>query len=109
MNVPSDKRIMKMKDIFTRYSNDVIATCTVVINVDSMRNPENDFYIFVKRVINFSKIAFIQILMYQHVLLLIHLLNLKLIDNCTNALLVNLVADTIRTREEKGITRPDMI
>ncbi|XP_024883533.1 cytochrome P450 9e2-like [Temnothorax curvispinosus] len=109
MNVPSDKRVMEMKDIFTRYASDVIATCAFGINVDSMRNPENEFYVFGKKTTDFGFVALIKILMYQHVPSLIRLLNLKLIDDRTSAFFVNLVADTIRIREEKGITRPDMI
>ncbi|XP_018404187.1 PREDICTED: cytochrome P450 9e2-like [Cyphomyrmex costatus] len=109
LNVPSDKRVMEMKDIFTKYANDVIASCAFGIDVDSMRNPENDFYIFGKKATNFDTIALIKILMYQHMPSLIRLLNIKLIDDRTNAFFVNLVADTIRIREEKGITRPDMI
>ncbi|XP_011865450.1 PREDICTED: cytochrome P450 9e2-like [Vollenhovia emeryi] len=41
--LPPEKRIMEMKGVFTRYTNDVIATCAFGVNVDSMRNPENEF------------------------------------------------------------------
>jgi len=109
MNVSSDKQVMEMKDIFTRYANDVIATCAFGITVDSMRNPENDFYIFGRKATNFGVISLIKILMYQHMPSLMRLLNLKLIDDRTNAFFINLVADTIKIREEKGIIRPDMI
>ncbi|XP_012531214.2 cytochrome P450 9e2-like [Monomorium pharaonis] len=109
MNVPSDKRVMEMKDIFTRYANDVIATCAFGINVDSMRERENDFYMFGKKATNFNAIAILKVLLHQHMPSLVRLLNIKLIDDCTNAFFVNLVADTVRTREEKGIIRPDMI
>ncbi|KFB49798.1 AGAP012296-PA-like protein [Anopheles sinensis] len=34
----------EMKDVFTRFANDVIATCAFGIKVDSLRNAENDFY-----------------------------------------------------------------
>lgn len=84
MNVPSDKRVIEMKDIFTRYANDVIATCAFGINVDLMRNPENEFYTFGKKATNFGMISFIKILMYQHMPTLIRLLNFKLIDDCTH-------------------------
>ncbi|XP_025073526.1 cytochrome P450 9e2-like [Pogonomyrmex barbatus] len=109
MDVPSDKRIMEMKDIFTRYANDVIATCAFGINVDSMTNPENEFYAFGKKATNFNMIALLKILMYQYTPILIRLLNIKIIDDRTNAFFVNLVDETIRTRDEKGITRPDVI
>lgn len=109
MNVPSDKRVMEMKDICSRYANDVIASCAFGINVDSMRDPDNDFYAFGKKATNFGTISLIKILLYQHTPMLMRLLKLKLIDNRTSAFFVNLVADTIRIRKEKGITRPDVI
>lgn len=109
VNVPSDKRVMEMKDICSRYANDVIASCAFGINVDSMKDRENDFYCFGKKASNFSLIPLIKMLMYQHVPMVMRLLNLKLIDDRTNAFFVNLVADAIRTRDEKNITRPDMI
>jgi len=108
-NVLSDKSVMEMKDIFTRYANDVIATCAFGIAVDSMRNPENEFYLFGKKVINFGLISLVKIMLYQPAPWLIRLLNIKIIDDRTNAFFVNLVADTIKVREEKGITCPDVI
>ncbi|EFN87154.1 Cytochrome P450 6a9 [Harpegnathos saltator] len=41
VQLPLEKRVMEMKDIFTRYNTDVIATCAYGISIDSMRNPEN--------------------------------------------------------------------
>jgi cytochrome P450 family 9 len=47
--LPSEQRTtMQTKDAFTRYTNDVIATCAFGINVDSMRNPKNEFYVYGK-------------------------------------------------------------
>lgn len=89
-NVPSNKRVMEIKDIFTRYTNDVIATCAFGINVDSMRNPDNDFYVYGKKATDLGVISLIKILMYQHVPSLVRLFNLKVIEG-------------------KKITRPDII
>ncbi|XP_011695537.1 PREDICTED: cytochrome P450 9e2-like, partial [Wasmannia auropunctata] len=41
VQLPPEQRIMEMKDVFARYTNDVIATCVFGISVDSMKNPEN--------------------------------------------------------------------
>ncbi|XP_011172780.1 cytochrome P450 9e2-like [Solenopsis invicta] len=109
INVSSDKRVMEMRDIFTRYANDVIATCAFGIHVDSMRDPENNFYVFGKKAVDFGVINIIKIMLHQHMPSLVSLLNIKLMDDRTKEFFVNLVANTIRTRDEKGITRPDMI
>lgn len=37
-------RIIKMKDIVTKYTNNVIATYSFGVSVDSIRNPKKEFY-----------------------------------------------------------------
>jgi cytochrome P450 family 9 len=44
---------VEMKDLFTRYTNDVIATSAFGIEVDSLSNPKNEFYEMGKDVSNF--------------------------------------------------------
>ncbi|XP_019884431.2 cytochrome P450 9e2-like [Camponotus floridanus] len=109
IKAPTDKQIVEMRDIFTRYTTDVIATCAFGISVDSMKDPDNDFYTFGAKVTNFDTIALIKILLSQHMPWLMRLLNLKMINECTNAFFINLIADTIKIRDEKNIIRPDMI
>jgi cytochrome P450 family 9 len=44
---------VEMKDLFTRYTNDVIATAAFGIECDSLRNPKNEFYEMGRDVTNF--------------------------------------------------------
>ncbi|EFN79174.1 Cytochrome P450 9e2 [Harpegnathos saltator] len=41
-----DKSDMDMKELFTKYTTDVIASCAFGIKVDSMKNPTNEFYFY---------------------------------------------------------------
>ena len=42
---PSDELIhLEMRDLFSRYANDVIATSAYGIHCDSLNEPENEFY-----------------------------------------------------------------
>jgi hypothetical protein len=45
---------VEMKDMFTRYTNDVIATSAFGIQVDSLKSPKNEFYLMGKDVTNFQ-------------------------------------------------------
>jgi hypothetical protein len=45
---------VEMKDLFTRYTNDVIATSAFGIECDSLNNPKNEFYEMGKDVTNFG-------------------------------------------------------
>nr|CAH7741451.1 unnamed protein product [Callosobruchus chinensis] len=99
----------EMKDCFTRYATDVIASTAFGVEVDSLEQPENSFYVTGKRATTFDfwKIVrfFISILSPK----LNSLLGLTILDKETMEFFMHLVEQTIKTREEKGIIRPDMI
>ena len=45
---------VEMKDLFTRYTNDVIAMAAFGIECDSLSNPKNEFYVMGRDVTNFG-------------------------------------------------------
>jgi cytochrome P450 family 9 len=45
---------VEMKDLFTRYTNDVIATSAFGIRCDSLSNPKNEFFVMGRDVTNFG-------------------------------------------------------
>ncbi|PNF31078.1 Cytochrome P450 9e2 [Cryptotermes secundus] len=100
---------VEMKDLFTRYTNDVIATSAFGISCDSLNNPRNEFYETGRYVTNFSGIRAIIFLGYFFSPKLMKLLNMKLMSKTLANFFRSLVHNTISTREEKGIVRPDMI
>jgi cytochrome P450 family 9 len=36
--------VLELKDLYTRYTTDVIATAAFGIGIDSFKNPKNEFY-----------------------------------------------------------------
>jgi hypothetical protein len=42
--IEGDVLIVELKDFYTRYTNDVIATAAFGIGVDSLKQPTNEFY-----------------------------------------------------------------
>lgn len=49
-----EKINVEMKDFFTRYTNDVIATCAFGLKINSFADPDNDFYRSGKILMNFT-------------------------------------------------------
>lgn len=45
---------VEMKELFSRYTNDVIATSAFGVTCDSLENPNNEFYLMGKQTVNFS-------------------------------------------------------
>ncbi|XP_072758017.1 cytochrome P450 9e2-like [Anoplolepis gracilipes] len=107
--MPEEKRVMEMKDVFRRYTNDVIATCTFGISVDSMRNPENKFYIYGKEMPNFSIILSWKFFIFRSMPWLARIIGLKLYSEKLTNFFRDIVKTTIKTRDENGIVRPDML
>ncbi|XP_012056091.1 PREDICTED: cytochrome P450 9e2-like [Atta cephalotes] len=50
----ADKGGINMKDVCSKYTTDVIATCAFGIKVNSMKDPTNKFYIYGKEASNFT-------------------------------------------------------
>lgn len=108
-NEAKDGKILDMKNIFGRYTNDVIATCAFGISIDSMRNPNNEFYLLAKEAMNFEGILSIKFFLGKDFALFSKLFGIKLFSDKVTNFFQNVVADTVRTRDKEGITRPDMI
>ncbi|XP_039307038.1 cytochrome P450 9e2-like [Solenopsis invicta] len=107
--LPPEKKIMELKDVFTRYTNDVIATCAFGVKVDSMRNPKNDFFVYGTEATNFRGLIFLKFLIFRKLPQLARILKMTLIHEKIADFFRDLVKTTIKTRDENGIVRPDML
>ncbi|XP_076663919.1 cytochrome P450 9e2-like isoform X7 [Andrena cerasifolii] len=102
-------KVYDLKNIFGRYTTDIVATCCYGLSVDSMKNPNNDFYRFGKETLNFLSGLSIKFLMGKNFPTLFKLLGVRFFSDEAHKYFLRIVGDTVRMREEKGIHRPDMI
>ncbi|KAJ9573565.1 hypothetical protein L9F63_009050 [Diploptera punctata] len=100
---------IEMKDLVTRYTNDVIATTALGIACDSLKNPQNEFYIMGKELTTMGAIAQMKFIGYSLSPKLMKTLNIKLISDKMSNFFRSLILDTMKIREDKGIVRSDMI
>ncbi|KAL6425639.1 hypothetical protein ACFW04_009634 [Cataglyphis niger] len=107
--MPIEKRIMEIREVFTKYTNDIIATCAFGISVDSMKNPNNEFYVYGKEVTTFDRIAFVKLYIFKNLPWLAKILQLRIIREKAANFFRDLIEDTIKIRDEKGIVRSDML
>lgn len=106
---PGQSQIMEMKDVFSRFANDVIASCAFGIPCDSMRDKDNEFYEMGKDATNFAGFRALKFFGYTLSPTLMKVFKLKLFSEDTCNFFRNLVMSNVRSREEQGIIRPDMI
>lgn len=98
------------KDAFTRYTNDVIATAAFGIKVNSMRDRENEFYVHGKDATSFSSpLRLVKFILFRSFPKLVRMTGERFLSRSTNRFFNQLVTNTVKTREEQKIVRPDMI
>lgn len=109
ITTPADL-VLDMKNTFSKLTNDVIATCAFGIKVNSFKNPENEFFLQGKRVLNPSKWRLLLVAMaFQISPKLIRWLGLNGEAKKLERFFRTMIMDTIAVREREHIIRPDMI
>ncbi|XP_046816869.1 cytochrome P450 9e2-like [Vespa crabro] len=107
--MPKEEKRIEMKDVFTRYTNDVIATCAFGININSMKDRNNDFYVLGRKATNFDGIKSLKFFLIRSFPTITKLFNIKLIpDNIAN-FFKDVVEEVINTRNRNKIVRSDVI
>lgn len=100
----------EMKDLFSRYTNDVIASCAFGFKVNSMENKDNEFYVTGKQLANFGSLRRgIKLLFLKTVPWAMKFLDIQFIEKDVARFFKSMVLDTMALREEKAIFRPDMV
>lgn len=106
---PANILPLDVKDLFTKFTNDVIATSAFGVQCNTFQNPNNDFYKMGKDFLNFSVTRIIILFGYTIMPKFMKLLKIKIVPNKISNFFRSLVRDTIQMREREGIVRPDMI
>ncbi|CAH2105979.1 unnamed protein product [Euphydryas editha] len=97
------------KDLTTRYSNDVIASCAFGLKVDSYTEEENKFYEMGKTAATFKFKQMLLFFALSAFPALVKRLKLTLFSSQTKDFFVELVMSTMKDRDARHIIRPDMI
>ena len=71
-----DLLVLELKEFFTRYTNDVIATTAFGIGVDSLKQPKNDFFVKGQEATNFGPWRFIGLLAFPKLMMVRNIRNL---------------------------------
>jgi cytochrome P450 family 9 len=99
-----------MKDIFTRFTNDVIASSAFGIDVNSFEDKDNEFYKLGLRVADFTSFTtFLKFLGYTTMPWVMKKCNIHLLDNEACMFFQKIIADNFRVRESQNIVRHDLI
>ncbi|XP_055696949.1 probable cytochrome P450 9f2 [Phlebotomus papatasi] len=103
-------QIHEAKKLISRLAIDIIGTCAFGVKVDSLKDKENEFYVTASNLINLSGLSLqIKLAGYRMFPKIMKRLKIPLFPEGSRNFMKTLILNTIRTREEKNIKRPDMI
>ena len=109
VNVGSDN-VFEFKALATKFTVDVIASCAFGIEVNSFKEPENDFARIAAIVTDFgnykSALKFMGYILMAPVM---KALKVKFFSEEVEVFFRNAVQETMKVREERGIIRHDVI
>ncbi|CAD6998588.1 unnamed protein product [Ceratitis capitata] len=100
---------IELKGLFTRLSNDIIASTAFGLKVNSYVNPNNEFYLIGKSVSKFRGMQMFKFIVSNSMPKVQKILGYKVFDTAKMAYFKRLVIDTMKYRQEHKVQRPDMI
>ncbi|KAF5296481.1 hypothetical protein FQR65_LT01470 [Abscondita terminalis] len=102
--------MLEMKDIFTRFANDVIASIAYGYSCDSLKYPKNEFYKAAKEIVPHENYAQnIRTYIMFKVPKLAKRLGYTIFSKYPSEFFQGIVKDAIKTRQEEKLLRLDMI
>lgn len=100
----------EFKELSRKFTVDVIASCAFGIEVNSFKNPDNDFHRIAKKVSDFSSVKVgLKMLAFMTIPKIMQKLGISLLDKESSSFFEEAITETMKIREKKGIIRHDMI
>ncbi|XP_017008527.2 probable cytochrome P450 9h1 [Drosophila takahashii] len=100
---------LEMKDYFTRFANDVIATVAFGLSINSFRRKDNEFFRIGQSLSKISAWSVVKAMLHALFPRLMKLLRIQVLDNEKIDYFSRLVNVTMKYRQEHKVIRPDMI
>ncbi|KAK5641859.1 hypothetical protein RI129_010406 [Pyrocoelia pectoralis] len=100
---------VEMKQAFTMYTNDIIASTVFGVNCNSFQNPDNEFRQMGREATDFSGIKNMKFMFHAIHPLLAKLLGKGIFSEKVSSFFRNLVQSALKMREERNIVRHDVL
>lgn len=105
----SDGFEVELKDVLSRYTTNMIATCAFGFKVDSITQRDNEFFLAAKDLTNFDGTQGLKFLLNDNLPMVMKFFGIKFVSDKLCNYFRNVVNSTISYREENNVHRPDMI
>ncbi|KAK4876715.1 hypothetical protein RN001_009221 [Aquatica leii] len=100
---------LEVMDFFTKFDNDVIASCTFGINCDSLENENNEFHVMAKEAFTFTGLKSLKFFGNALSPTISRLFRVKMFSDEVRDFFMRVTKETISYREKTGLCRPDVM
>lgn len=100
---------IEMKDLFSRYATNIIATCAFGFKIDAVTDRDNEFFLSGKKITNFDGIQGGKLLLFDAIPKVMKFLRINFFEPKLTDYFRNVVMTAINYREKNNVIRPDMI
>ncbi|XP_017777293.1 PREDICTED: uncharacterized protein LOC108563195 [Nicrophorus vespilloides] len=104
-----DLQEIDIRDVSSRFANDVIATCAFGVQCDSIKEKENAFYTTGKEASNYTTIRLVKFMLFSAFPKLFKFFGIELVDKAISSFFINTIKEGLKYRIDNDVVRPDMI
>lgn len=97
------------KDLFARYTTDVIASAAFGITVNSLVNRQDEFYEWGKQTTDIGVFVLLKLFIMAKLPFLARLLGIRVFSEKMTNYFTEIIRNNVEAREKHSINRPDMI
>lgn len=108
-HLPSAGGVLEMKDTFSRYAGDTIASCAFGLEVNSLADPRNEFFRTGASLTEGTTAFLLKFLGYSTVPRVMRALGVRLVKPADERYFRDVVRQTIEHRRQSNVVRNDMI
>lgn len=101
--------IIDLKEVLSRYTLDIIATCAFGLEANTLVDSNTDFFQISQLIFKESKTIFVKRFFMSTFPRMANLLRMTLTDKKVSAFLLNLVETTVEYREKNNVHRNDFL
>lgn len=107
--IEKDVKDVDLKELFTKYTNDVIAVTSFGISCNSLKDDKNEFYQMGKKLLGADGFSTIKIILYLIVPGLMKALKVRILSEKIAGFFQRTIIEAKQFREQNDISRPDML
>lgn len=100
---------VELKDLFSRYTTNMIASTAFGLEVDAVTDRQNEFYLAGKRITNFDGLQGVKLLLLDVIPKILKFLRISFLDPGLCDYFRGVVVSAMAYREKNNTFRPDMI